>query len=1057
MNYAGGYLRAGIRRLSRVFICAGFLLLMAEVMMWGRVAAATETGIETRDEALAHLYSANALYNRRLFELSAEEYRAFIENYSNHPRVEEARFGLALSDYALGRMEQAATLFGELRSSGGSVEEQRAQIHTLHGFALLSMNRNQDAAGSFQWTIEHGESVAQRAEALAGLVEALYRLERWEELIRSAKPLAVETAGTHHAPRIGFQIAAAHFELERYEDAAAVLADLLQDYPETLFAQQANFFLAECKRQTGDLDGAATHYASARDISGNFSDEAQYRLAFVRFMQERYEDALREFGRYLDAHADGPNRAPTHLYLGRALLETGAFDEAREHLSAMTGDESVGAEATLWLGRLHARQGNDEDTERLLASAVPRFEDHRLQADIYFELGQARLRRERFAEAAEAFDAARQISSDTELIAEALWLEAYSLHRASLYEQSRVACRAYITQHPDGQRLADALYLTAENYFFEDDFAAASAVYGDYISAHSDNAQVPSARLRRAQALYFSGEWQETLKHLQPLVEDRPDAPEFAAVAYLAGDAHYRLEQWEQAADAFKQYTDEYQQSDNTDSALLKLALARQRLGENDAAITVLERLIRNHTDSQHRPRAGIELGRLLYETGRYVQAREVLAAVPDLEQHPRALYYLGWVALAEGSPVDAGRRFAELTERHSQSPLAVDAAIQQAILRLHGGEPDKARSILSTLHERHPGHEQADQILFFLALSLARQEKLEEAGQHFDLMLRLFEHSPLRDRALYERAWCARRLEQHDIATEHFRVLLAEHPDSPLAGEGTYALAELELDAGDTEAGLARLVKLVELTGDGELQARAAFLLGRGTFGTGDMRAAALAFETVKLPENATSEQQYRKAAAAFHAGEARLALREYATARDRFGQSAAMSEDMPVHARALLRLAEAQALMNEWRNSESTARDFLRHHAGHDLAHRALFALGWALENQQRYDDAVAAYREVLAANRRDETSARAQFQIGECLFARREYNAAVRELIRVEVQHAWPEWSSKALLEIGRILEAQERPEEAAERYREVSEKYPDSDAATVARRQLAEIDR
>ena len=55
-------------------------------------------------------YSANALYNRKLYELAVEEYKSFLEKHATHAKVNNARMGLGLSHYALGNYKAAKPL-----------------------------------------------------------------------------------------------------------------------------------------------------------------------------------------------------------------------------------------------------------------------------------------------------------------------------------------------------------------------------------------------------------------------------------------------------------------------------------------------------------------------------------------------------------------------------------------------------------------------------------------------------------------------------------------------------------------------------------------------------------------------------------------------------------------------------------------------------------------------------------------------------------------------------------------------------------------------------------
>ena len=147
--------------------------------------------------------------------------------------------------------------------------------------------------------------------------------------------------------------------------------------------------------------------------------------------------------------------------------------------------------------------------------------------------------------------------------------------------------------------------------------------------------------------------------------------------------------------------------------------------------------------------------------------------------------------------------------------------------------------------------------------------------------------------------------------------------------------------------------------------------------------------------------------------------------------------------------RRGETEALTQRWTDAEKTYSAYSNQYPDGDFRRRAQTGVGWARENQKRYKEAIEAYRNVVAGSIRDEASARCQFHIGECYFAMDQYDEAIKEFIKVEVSFPIPAWSSKALLEIGRCLEKQNSIDAAKDRYREVMEKYPDTDAATVAK--------
>ena len=132
--------------------------------------ASAASAQEKRDPALDKYYSANALYNRRLFKLAAAEYKAFLAKYAKHAKAPAAQYGLALSLYHMGDLKAAAPLFGKL--AGAAEAADKAQVHNLWGVCLLSLDKNAEAEKAFAWTTANAKDAAAKESGLVGLIEA---------------------------------------------------------------------------------------------------------------------------------------------------------------------------------------------------------------------------------------------------------------------------------------------------------------------------------------------------------------------------------------------------------------------------------------------------------------------------------------------------------------------------------------------------------------------------------------------------------------------------------------------------------------------------------------------------------------------------------------------------------------------------------------------------------------------------------------------------------------------------------------------------------------------
>jgi TolA-binding protein len=314
----------------------------------------------------------------------------------------------------------------------------------------------------------------------------------------------------------------------------------------------------------------------------------------------------------------------------------------------------------------------------------------------------------------------------------------------------------------------------------------------------------------------------------------------------------------------------------------------------------------------------------------------------------------------------------------------------------------------------------------------------------------------PLRQSLRYEKAWCLRESGDSEKAAECYRALLAE--DEAIASElsmhAALELAEIEAAAQRYEAAATLLRRLRDATPSdsanppADVREPATYRLAVCEFELNRPEAAAKMFEEFI----AAFPKSPRLASARLFAGEALLKLGRHDRAAAHLTRLTEDSKNDPAYGPALLRLGECLAVQQKWAHSEQAFTSYLDRFADSEHAFQARFGVGWARENQSRWDEAITAYREVTARHQ-GPTAARAQFQIGECLFAKKQYDEAARELLKVDILYAYLEWSAAALFEAGRCLEKLSKPGEAREQFRAVQEKYPETAWAKKAAEQLA----
>ncbi len=1003
------------------------------------------------DRASEAYFSANALYNRKLYPLAIDEYSSFLRNYPRHEKAQQARLGLALCYNALGDRKKAEPLFARL-SRVRSLDN-RQEIHNLWGHCLLALDRLKEAEAAYSFSAESGGDRSQAVVGLVGLIESRYRQSKWKEVVRSCDLFLQKFKDPEYLQRVKFQGAVARFELDLFQEAAKLLKSLVDPRDRSPLMQHITFLLAESLRELDKAADAEEYFnMAARRMNGAFTAEALFRLGFLRFQAGRYGEAILDFAEIVKSHGASDHGPSSRIYMGRCCLELDDFRQAEKIFLTVTEKSPEYGRARLWLARTYLRRNNPVRAEGVLEAALDKLAKSPDRLDLLYEQGSVLMDQAKYEEASRSFAAlAREFPKDP-LALDALWLEACCLHSEGQFEKSRRCCDAFLEKNPRSARHPDLLFLKAENLYLANKGAQADSLYKEFIARFADHFYAQSARFRIAQILYDGKKWSAALKALDALLPKVPDKPFFNQFLFMQGDCCYNIQDWEKAIEAFTLFIRRHPQESNSDVAALKTALAMENKGDRKGAITSLSSFLGNHGKSDLLPDARVELGRILYEEGRFDEARRVLTRSGRHGDNAHAAYTLGCLAMARNDERAALGHFRAVADQYPKHELAADAMVQQAVLNIHRERFSEAQKNLEAFLEDHGRHEKAPEALFYLGVTLSRQKEWDSAVRRFRRLVDRHKDSAFCDRALYEWIWCEKSKGGEESASMLYARFLKEYPESPLLPEVVFELAELEYASGQYDSAARRLEGLLKKELEADLRERALYRLGWSRFTQGRMADAAPCFETM-IKEFPESE---RIGIALYQAGEARLKLKEHETAYRHFKSLSGLENPSENGEQSMLRLAELAALTQRWKESELVYRSFSDRYPKSAFLGRALFGRGWALENQQRYTEAIEAYTLVLKHGQKNETSARSQFQIGECLFSLKQYDEAVKALIKVEVLYSFPNWSAKALLETGRALELPGKNEKARAQYEELIRKYPESDAAVVAQKRLKNLD-
>jgi TolA-binding protein len=286
------------------------------------------------------------------------------------------------------------------------------------------------------------------------------------------------------------------------------------------------------------------------------------------------------------------------------------------------------------------------------------------------------------------------------------------------------------------------------------------------------------------------------------------------------------------------------------------------------------------------------------------------------------------------------------------------------------------------------------------------------------------------------------------------YRALIDSFADLALAGDARFELAELHADRNDQDAAIKLLREAIDKEPPAELTDKVRVRLGACLAAKGDNKAALGQFSAVYA--NAKSpyagQAYYRAGEAQLALGDAGEAVKLLSVFRDR-GEF----QNLPgVTDKALLRLGHALAQQKQWEPSRQAHEQSAARFPQSVWVHEARYGMGWALQNQKRYDEAVNVYQQV-ANGTATEIGAKAQLQIGLCRLEQKRYPEAATALLVVPFTYDYPEWNAVALVEAARTFGELKQNDQAKKLLERVIRDYPDSKWAEVAKERLAAINK
>jgi len=732
---------------------------------------------------------------------------------------------------------------------------------------------------------------------------------------------------------------------------------------------------------SADFDGALEFLAKVAEAD----PESELNVYSRYFMGEsfwhlgRHDKALICFQRVIDGYPGHPLAGWAHYAVGWIRLDMEDYDSALVHLSAAGqegGDAPPAVHARLLEGEALAGTGETEAAVLSKQAFLERYPDHPKAPEVQFSVSVDLFRMERFWEAGESFRRFTEKHPSHALVERAFYGIGVSLIHDEKYDEGISVLETTLERFPDSPLTGSILLGLIRGHLGKDEGDRALDIYRDLVLRFPHFDWSDHALFDIGRSYLQKGEYLRSIEIYQDLLRRHPGSDIKALVYLNLGEAFCQLGDFDNALGLY------------------------DLVGEVAGGGWLLEEAL-------------FRRGLCLYQQEAYGQAIESWASLvsgfPDSERQDETSYWMGLALLQSRDWRRAAELFRELEENDEIYPRVLNSL---GLYYFKKEEWSLSIRYFLELVDRYPGHPLLDSAYLHLGEAFYHRKDYQEALVYLGELVGREGVEDL-DRACFMEARVYYEQGMLDRAIDRWLETVRSFPESPLAGESRYWIAQSYYGIGLYDMALEEFITLAEAPPSAERVPQVLLRIGDCHYQLKSYLEASLAYLEVirRFPE----------------------------------------AEQVPEAEYGLLLAFEGQ---ERYDNFLERARMFFSRYPAHPLGANILSRIAQHQVENDELDSASATYRALIRKYPRSELADDAQFRLGEIHRDREDFENAIVEFGRVVKHYPGSSHLVDAYFETAQSYYALEEYRKASEVYELVVRRFPESEVAGEAYLRLAE---
>jgi len=849
-----------------------------------------------------------------------------------------------------------------------------------------------------------------------------------------------------------------------------------------------------CFFRQNDNDKAADAFYTVKDRQTRYTGPATYYYAHIMYSDGKYETALRDFERLRN---DETFKGVVPYYIIQIYYLQNRYDEmlemARPFMDARRNKRTN--EILRLVADVQYRRGNYTEAINLLeeyrrtsrsqfsrqesyilaysyyisgnyASAIPEFQQvandtDELAQNAWFHLGDSYLKTSQKQFASNAFLSAWKIPVRNSLAEEALFNYAKLSIELSYnpYNEAIRALQQYLTEYPSSPRRDEAYTYLASLYMVTRNYREALETLENIKKrTPAQNEVYQKITYYRGLEFFADNQYADAAAMFVKSLDNKTDEQIAAGAALWAGEAYYRLAQYDKAATYYRTF-------------------------ENSAGA-------KNHP---YYASAAYNQGYVLMKQKNYSQAQQSFTRY--IASRPSDQRMLNDARLRLGDTYFMQRKYSDAQSQYEQviGARAADAdyaLFQNSIIQGINGSLDRKISTLQKLLSDYPRSTFNDDSRFEIGQAQLMLHRNEDALQSFRKLISDYPHSSFVKRALLNSGLVYYNTNRETQALETFKKVVKDYPSTPEAREALAVIKNIYVDMNkiDEYVDFSKDIPFANITRSE--QDSLTYLGAENRYATGDCVAAVSGFASYlqKFPNGIFAlNAHYYKADCESKAGRLAEALGDYeyilSKPRSRFTENSARQAAV-----ILFRMKEYTKALPMYERLEESAENpdnlqeaylgqmHCNYHMGnygiaYQNGQRVLgidrLSAGIAAETHlimgksslalQRNEAARSSFSEVLKLSQ-GEATAEALFNLAAISYDLRDYKTAEEQIFKLSGDFAsYDYWVARSFILLADVYVKTGNVFQAKQTLQSIIDNYDGEDLRKVASEKLAQIGR